>query len=53
MCSFNGDDDFFCFRSEIPFWGKFGPKTQNCLFKMNLVPPQIRIYRIQGDVRSV
>ena len=23
-----------CFRLEIPFWDKFGPKLQNCLFKL-------------------
>ena len=27
-----GEMDFFCFRSEIPSLGKFGPKS--CLFKL-------------------
>ena len=25
---------FFCFRPETPFLGKFGPKNQNCQFKL-------------------
>ena len=25
---------FFRFRSEFPFLGKFGPKNQNCQFKL-------------------
>ena len=25
---------FFCFLPDIPFLGKFGPKNQNCLFKV-------------------
>ena len=25
---------FLCFRLEIPFLGKFGPKNKNCLFKL-------------------
>ena len=27
---FNGDGHFFCFRPEILFLGKFGPKKENC-----------------------
>ena len=27
---FNGDVHFFCFRPEMPFLGKLGPKNQNC-----------------------
>ena len=27
---------FFCFRQDIPFLDKFGPKNQNCLFKLKL-----------------
>ena len=26
--------DFFCFRSEIPFLGKLGPKNQNFQFRL-------------------
>ena len=33
---FNGDNHFFCFRRRIPFLRKFGPKIQNCLFKVKL-----------------
>ena len=29
---FNGDVDFFCFRPETSFLGKFGPKNQNGQF---------------------
>ena len=25
---------FFCFRVETPFFSKFGPKNQNCKFKL-------------------
>ena len=25
---------FICFRPDIPFLGKFGPKNQNCQFKL-------------------
>ena len=32
----NGGVIFFCFRPEKPFLGKFGPKNQNCLFKVNI-----------------
>ena len=31
---FNSDAQFVCFRLEIPFLGKFGPKSQNCQFQM-------------------
>ena len=31
---FNDGVDFFCFRLKILFWGKFGPKNQNCQFKL-------------------
>ena len=31
---FNGDDHFFRFSLEIPFFSNFGPKTQNCQFKL-------------------
>ena len=31
---FNDDVHFFCFRQEIPFLGKFGPKNQNVQFKL-------------------
>ena len=27
---------FFCFRLEKPFLGEFGPKNQNCQFKLKL-----------------
>ena len=27
---------FFCLKVEIPFLGKFGPKKQNCQFKLEL-----------------
>ena len=27
---------FFCFRLEIPLLGKFGPKNQNCHFKLKI-----------------
>ena len=30
----NGAVHFFCFRQETPFLGKFGPKIQNCQFKL-------------------
>ena len=33
---FNGDVEFSCFRLELSLLGKFGPKIQNCLFKVNL-----------------
>ena len=26
---FSGGAQFYCFRLEIPFFGKFGPNTQN------------------------
>ena len=39
---FNFDTYFFCF-----FLGKFGPKQQNCPFKLNLVPRLIRICKIK------
>ena len=29
----NGDAHYFCFVSEISFFGKFGPKIRNCFFK--------------------
>ena len=32
----NGDARFFCFPREIPFLGKFGPKSENCQFKVKL-----------------
>ena len=41
---------FFYFQSEMPFfWGKFGPKCQNCQFKTKFVQVAslIRICRIQ------
>ena len=28
---------FFCFHSEIPFLGKFGPNNQNCQFRQKFV----------------
>ena len=28
---------FYCFRPETPFLGKFGPKNQNCHFKLKFV----------------
>ena len=28
--------NFFCFRLEAPFLGKFGPKIQNCQFNLKL-----------------
>ena len=31
---FNGDVHSFCFWSEIPFLGRFGPKNQNYQFKL-------------------
>ena len=27
---------YFCYRPEIPFWRKFGPKTQKCQFKADI-----------------
>ena len=30
----NGGVHSFCYRQETPFLGKFGPKTQNCQFKL-------------------
>ena len=33
---FNGIVHLFCFRLEVPFLGKFGPKNQNCQFVMKL-----------------
>ena len=27
-------DAIFCFRPQTPFLGKFGPKNQNCPFKL-------------------
>ena len=44
---FNSDVLLFCFRPEIPFLGKFGPKNQKCQFKQKLVPTLIWIYRIE------
>ena len=29
--------NFFCFKPEIPFLGKFGPKNQDCLFILKFV----------------
>ena len=31
---FDGDVQLSCFGLEIPFFGKFGPKIQNYVFKM-------------------
>ena len=31
---FSGGVHFSRFKVEIPFLGKFGPKTQNCQFKL-------------------
>ena len=31
---FNGMVHLICFRLEIHFLGKFGPKNQNCQFKL-------------------
>ena len=31
---FNGDVLFYCFRPEISFQGKFGPKNGNCKCKL-------------------
>ena len=31
---FNGTVHLFCFRLEISFLSKFGPKNQNCQFKL-------------------
>ena len=44
---FNGDIHFFCFRLGLPFLGKFGLKSQNCLLKVNLLLRIIRICRFQ------
>ena len=33
IAKFNGSVDFFRFRPEIPFFGEFGLKNQNCQFK--------------------
>ena len=30
----NGCVHFFCFRTEIPFLGKFGTKNKKCQFKL-------------------
>ena len=32
----HGKVRFFCFRLEIPLLGKFGPKNQNCHFKLKI-----------------
>ena len=34
FAEFNDDVHFFCFRSEMPFLGKFGPKSQNYQLKL-------------------
>ena len=34
FAEFNGGVHFFCFRPEIPFLGKFDPKTRNGQFKL-------------------
>ena len=34
ICRFNGGVNFICFRLKIHFFGKFGPKNQNCQFKL-------------------
>ena len=34
ICKFSGDAQFFRFRPEIPFFGKFGPKNQTYQFKI-------------------
>ena len=31
-----GSVQFTCFRLEIPFLGKFGPKNQNCQFELKI-----------------
>ena len=31
---FNDEVHFFCFWPEIPFSGKYGPKNENCQFKL-------------------
>ena len=36
---------FFCFWVEIPFWGKFGPKSQNCQFKLKF--PRYLLLRLK------
>ena len=33
---FNGGIHFFYFRIQIHFFGEFGPKNQNCEFKIKL-----------------
>ena len=37
ILEFNGELHCFCFLLETPVLGKFGPKIQNCLFKLKLV----------------
>ena len=34
--AFDDDVQIFSFRLGLPFFGKFGPKRQNCLIKMKL-----------------
>ena len=34
---FNAAAHFFCFKPEAPFLDKFGPKYQNCLFKLKFL----------------
>ena len=36
IAEFNGDVYFLRFQPEIPFLAKFGPKNQNCQFKVKL-----------------
>ena len=49
---FNGGVPFFCFRLEIPFLGKFGPKTQNCQFKLKILCLDLLKHaEFNGDVR--
>ena len=38
---------FFYFQLEIPFLGKFGPKTQNCQFRLKFGTRLIQVCRIQ------
>ena len=43
---FNDDVNFFRFRLEISFLGKFGQKNQIVSLRRNLIPGLIRICRI-------
>ena len=47
VCRIKWGINFFCFRVEIPFLGKFGPKTGIVILCWNLPSRLIQICRIQ------